>query len=112
MQGYDAEKALAFIRKSIPDKPFLELGPQIEGYIRQAQTLDMQFMQDNAVIGADGYAGDGYYDDDEAFEYIVEEIVHVRGLSDEQAVLVASLVDAYMGAQDAFMRKEGLVSEE
>lgn len=108
MQGYDQEKALDFIKRTVNRKGFAELGPAVDGYLQQAQALDLQYMQENGVLDAEGYEGEGYYDDDEAFEFIVEEIVKVRGLGDEEAVLAASVVDAYMGAQEAFLRKEGL----
>ena len=108
MQGYDAEKALAYIQKNVSRKGFSELGPSIDGYLAQAQMLDLQFMRDTGVLNADGFAGDADYDDDEAFEFILEEIVRARGLNEEQEILVASLLDQYMGAQDAFLHKEGL----
>lgn len=111
MQGYDADKALAYIAKTVNRKPFASLGPQIEGYLRQAQELDLQFMRETDVLDADGYEGDGYYDDDEAFEYILDEMVRTRGLGEEEAMLAASLLDAYMGAHEAFLEKEGLADD-
>ncbi len=111
MQGYDNEEAIRFIARNIDRKAFVELGPSIEGYLRQAQELDLKYMHDTGVLDEEGFEGDGFYDDDEAFEFIVEEIVRMRGLNEEQAVLVASLVDAYMGAQDAYLRKMGLSGE-
>lgn len=108
MQGYDREKALAFIRRTVNRKGFAELGPAVDSYLGQAQELDMRYMQEAGVLDADGYEGEGYYDDDEAFEFIVEEIVRTRGLDDDAAILAASVVDAYMGAQEAYLQKEGL----
>lgn len=108
MQGYDEEKALAYITKTIDRSSFRELGPSILGYVRQAQALDLQYMHENDVLDAEGYMGDGYYDEDDALEYIVDEIVKMRGLNEEQAMLVACLVDAYMGVQDAYLRMTGL----
>lgn len=112
MQGYDAEKALEFIQKRVNRKPFAALGNAVDGILRQAQALDLRYMRENAVIDEGGFAGDGFYDDDEAFEEIVEEIVKLRGLSDEQAVLAAALVDQYMAAQEDFLRRQGLVADE
>lgn len=108
MQGYDEQKALDYILKNINRKGFSELGPALEGYVRQAQALDLRFMRETGVLDENGFSGEAEYDEDEAVEYIVEEIVKIRGLSDEQAILVAGLVDAYMGTQDAYLRKEGL----
>lgn len=108
MQGYDMEKALAYIQRNVSRKGFAELGPTADSYLRQAQELDLRYMREAGVIDGEGFEGEGYYDDDEAFEFIVEEIVHTRGLDDEAAILAASVVDAYMGAQEAYLRKEGL----
>lgn len=108
MQGYDQEKALAFIRRTVKRKAFDELGPGIDGYLAQAQALDLQYMREAGVLDEAGYEGDGFYDDDEAMEFIVEEIVKIRGLDEDEAILVASLVDAYLGAQEAYLQKEGL----
>ena len=108
MQGYNEEKALDYIKKSVNRKGFAELGPAVDSYLAQAQALDLRYMRESGVLDGEGYEGDGFYDDDEAFEYIVEEIVKIRGLNDEQAILAASVVDEYMAAQEAFLKKEGL----
>lgn len=108
MQGYDADKALAFIQRTINRKGFAQLGPAIDGYLRQAQELDLRFMRDSGVLDSEGFEGEGYYDEDEAVDYIFDEIVKSRGLGDEEAILVASLLDAYMHAQEDFLYKEGL----
>lgn len=109
MQGYDAERALAYIQKNVNRKGLSELGPAIDGYLAQAQALDLQFMRESGVLDENGFEGDMPYDDDEAFEFILDEIVRVRGLGEEQEILVASLLDAYMSAHDAFLHAEGLV---
>lgn len=109
MQGYDANEALSYIKSAIDRKPFAELCG-IDGYLSQAQALDIDYMHESGALDADGFEGDAYYDDDDAFEYIVEEIIRLRGLSEDEGILVASLVDAYMRAQDAYLRKTGLYS--
>ncbi|GHU84174.1 hypothetical protein FACS1894196_4910 [Clostridia bacterium] len=111
MQGYDNEKALAYIQKSIDRKVFSAIGPLVDSILRQAQALDLRYMREAGVLDAEGWAGAGDYDEDDAIDYIVEEIVKLRGLDDEQAVLAARVVDAYMGAQEAFLKKEGLAEE-
>lgn len=111
MQGYDKQKALSFIARNIDRRAFADLGPALDGYLRQAQALDLQYMRESGVLDESGFSGDGFYDDDDAFEYIVEEIVKLRGLTDEQAIVAATVVDAYMAAQDAFLRMEGLAGE-
>ena len=112
MQGYDSEKALRYIKRNIDSRAFSALGPALDSILRQAQEADLRYMRENSVLDEDGFEGDGYYDEDEAFEYIVEEIVRLRGLDDDQAILAAAVVDAYRGAQDAFLRSEGLAGGE
>lgn len=108
MQGYDQERALAYIRRNINRKDLSELGPALDDILKQAQALDLQYMREAEVLDEEGYEGDGFYDEDEAFEYIVEEIVKTRGLDDDAAIVVASAVDGYMQAQEAFLHQEGL----
>lgn len=108
MQGYDAEKALAFVLRTVNRKGFAGLGSMADTYLREAQALDLAYMREADVIDDEGYQGEGFYDEDDALEYIVEGIVEKHGLDDDAAVLAASVVDAYLQAHDAFMRKEGL----
>lgn len=109
MNGYDREEALAFISKRINRKEHKELADQIEALIGQAIDADMAFMHANGVLDADGNAGDEYYEDDDAFEYMVETIVAQNDLTPEQAVKVAALVDDYMDFQQEYLESKGLV---
>jgi len=86
-----------------------ELADQIEKLVGQAIDADMKYMHDNDVIDADGNAGTAYYEDDEAFEFMVETIVANNKLTPEQAVKVAALVDDYMDYQQAYLESKGLV---
>ena len=108
MNGYDKQEALAFIVKRIPEKDHKELAGMIESLISQAIDADMDYMHKEGVLDAEGNAGDEYYEDDDAFEYMVEYIVAKNDLSPEQAVKVASLVDDYMDHQQAYLESKGL----
>ena len=112
MKGYDKAEALAFITQRIHEKDHPELAGQIEQLISQAIDADMAFMHQEGVIDAEGNAGNSYYEDDDAFEYMVETIVAHNHLSPEQAVKVASLVDDYMDHQQAYLEAKGLVEWE
>ena len=89
-----------------------ELRPEIGEGIAQAIDADMKYMHENGVLDADGNAGDCYYEDDEAFEYMVEALVDANTLTPEQAVKVASLLDDYMDIQQAYLESKGLVDWE
>ena len=108
MNGYDKQEALAFIVKRIPEKDHKELAGMIESLISQAIDADMDYMHKAGVLDEEGNAGDEYYEDDDAFEYMVEAIVAKNKLSPEQAVKVAALVDDYMDYQQAYLESKGL----
>lgn len=108
MNGYDKQEALAYIVSRISPKDHRELTGMIETLISQAIDADMEFMHQSGVLDAEGNAGDEYYEDDDAFEYMVEYIVARNSLSPEQAVKVAALVDDYMDHQQAYLESKGL----
>lgn len=112
MNGYDKQEALEFIVKRIRAKEHPELAGQIESLIGQAIDADMAYMHESGVLDEDGNAGDGYYEDDEAFEYIVEAIAAKGELSGDEAVKMASLVADYMDLQQAYLEQKGLVDWE
>ena len=64
---------------------------------------------DAGHLELDGYAGDAYYEDDEAIEYIVESLAVKNALDPEQAVKLAALVDDYLDAQQMFLESQGMV---
>ncbi len=112
MNGYDKAEAVAFILKAINLKDHPALKDQLEPLIAQAIDADMAYMHESGVLDADGNAGDSYYEDDDAFEAMVEALVAQNDLSPEQAVKVAALVDDYMDAQQAYLESKGLVEWE
>ena len=112
MNGYDKAEALAFIVKRIHAKDHPDLSGMIESLISQAIDADMDYMHKEGVLDADGNACDEYYEDDDAFEYMVEYIVARNSLSPEQAVKVAALVNDYMDHQQAYLESKGLVDWE
>jgi len=112
MNGYDREEALSFILSRIDRKAHPELTDRLDSLIAQAIDADMKYMHENGVLDEDGNAGDCYYEDDDAFEYIVEALVDANTLTPEQAVKVASLIDDYMDLQQEYLEKKGLVDWE
>ncbi|MBQ8555911.1 MAG: hypothetical protein IJ438_08570 [Clostridia bacterium] len=112
MNGYDKQEALTFIVKRIHEKDHPELAGMIETLISQAIDADMEYMHKSGVLDNEGNAGDEYYEDDDAFEYMVEAIVAKNKLTPEQAVKVAALVDDYMDHQQAYLESRGLVDWE
>ena len=112
MNGYDKQEAVAYITARIHEKDHPSLAGLIESLIAQAIDADMAYMHATGVLDEEGNAGESYYEDDEAFEAIVEALVEAGNLSAEQAVKVAALVAEYMDLQQAYLEKKGLVEWE
>ena len=55
---------------------------------------------------------DSFYDDDDAFEYISENLIKLYGGNDQTAMRICALVDDYMDLQESYMEQAGLVEWE
>lgn len=80
MHGYDKDAAVAFITRCIRKADHPELAEDIPALVPQMIDADMAYMHEAGVLDADGYAGDAYYEDDEAIEYIVESLAAKNAL--------------------------------
>ncbi|MBQ3278014.1 MAG: hypothetical protein IJG94_02510 [Clostridia bacterium] len=109
MKGYDKEEALAFIIPRIHPKDHPELAEMIPELISQTIDADMAYMHEHHVIDEEGNAGTEYYEDDDAFEYMVETLAEKNHLDPVKAVKLASLVDDYMDYQQEYLESKGLV---
>ena len=109
MHGYDKDAAVAFIPRCIRKADHPELAEDIRALVPQMIDADMAYMHEAGVLDDDGYAGDAYYEDDEAIEYIVESLAAKNALDPEQAVKLAALVDDYLDAQQMFLESQGMV---
>ena len=109
MKGYDKQEALDYILARIHTKDHPELAECLPELISQAIDADMAYMHEHHVIDEDGNAGTEYYEDDEAFEYMVEKLAEQNSLNPVKAVKLASLVDDYMDYQQEYLESKGLV---
>lgn len=108
MQGYDAEAAVAYIAGRMRRDGHRLAPGELEAFIRRAIDADMHYMEETDVIDADGLMGDGEYDDDDAFEALLDELS--GGMDDEGEIdRLAQMLDSYMGAQQDFLNKSGLM---
>ena len=112
MRGYDKEEALQFILQRINRKEHALLADRLGELISQAIDADMAFMLKTHVLDEGGNSGGEYYEDDDAFEYMVETLAAQNDLTPEEAVKVASLIDDFMDLQQAYMESRGLVQWE
>ena len=108
MQGYDAAAAVPFIARAMRKAGHKLDQALLEDFIRRAIEADMQYMLQVGVLDEDGYMGEGEYDDDDAFEALLDMLAGDE--EDEDAVgAVAQLLDSYMAAQQDFMDAAGLM---
>lgn len=107
MQGYDLEAALPFIAAKMRKEGVKAQAEELHDFIRRAIKADFAFMQENEVLTEDGLMGVGEYDEDDAFEAILDMLC---GEEEDDGVIdkTAQWLDAYMTAQAAFMEESGL----
>ena len=108
MKGYDKEEALNYILAKLSNVSY-EIPVPKDALISQAIDADMTFMYQNGILNSDGLGGDEYYDEDDAFEFILEELLRLHLLDGEAAIKVAVFVNDFMEFQYEYMEKKGLV---
>ena len=108
MQGYDAAAAVPFIAKAMRKAGHKNPQEELESFIRRAIEADMAYMLETDVIDEDGLMGEGEYDDDDAFEALLDTLA---GNIEDDAQLdqLAQLLDSFMAAQQDFMEESGLM---
>ena len=109
MKGYDREEAVQFISKRIRPQDHPELKELLPDLIGQIIDADMAYMHKNDVLDEEGNSGGAYYEDDEAFEFMVEKLTTDLNLDPVKAVKLASLIDDYMDYQQEYLESKGLV---
>ena len=107
MQGYDMESAVPFITKAMRKAGHKNPQQELEDFIRRAIEADMAYMREIDVIDDEGLMGEGEYDDDDAFEALLDMLGEDVEDEDEMNEL-AQLLDSYMAAQQDFMEASGL----
>ncbi len=112
MKGYDREDAARAIAARLNARAYSDLGIPLDALVRQAIDADLEYMKSAGVLAEDGTMGDAYYDDDDAFEFLLDRICAERGISGERELRIASFLDDYMDAQQAYMDEHGLLGWE
>ena len=107
MQGYDAEAAVPFIARVMRKAGHKIAQDELESFIRRAIAADMAYMREIDVIDDEGLMGEGEYDEDDAFEALLDVLGEGVGDEDEMNQL-AQLLDSFMAAQADFMEASGL----
>ena len=111
MQGLDEKKALAYmaekLNKQFPGRFTAEEWDKLVEVIYEG---DLAYMRENHVLDEEDMEGDAYYDDDEAFEFIMDVLTAEYGLTEETEMPYAEVLDHYMDLWEQLLEKEGLIS--
>ena len=107
MQGYDIEAAVPFIAKAMRKAGHKNPQQELEDFIRRAIEADMAYMREIDVIDDEGLMGEGEYDDDDAFEALLDMLG--KDADEDSMNQIAQLLDSYMAAQQDFMEASGLM---
>jgi hypothetical protein len=108
MQGYDVEAAVPFIAAAMRKAGHKLPVEELTAFVRRAIEADMQYMQEYGVLTEDGLMGEDEYDDDDAFEALLDMLADDPE-DDEEMDRLAQLLDSYMQAQQDFMDESGLM---
>lgn len=112
MQGYNKQKAMEYLTNSIHQSDYPGLQGHLPQLLSQCIDLEMAYMVSAGVLDEDGFASDGTYDDDDAIEFIVENIISDGSYTPEQCADIAFLADEYLGSNAKYMEYAGLLSYE
>lgn len=110
MQGYDLEAAVPFIAGAMRRAGHKLPQAELEAFVRRTIDADMRYMAQTGVIDAEGMMGEGVYDDDDAFETLLDMLA-ADAQSEDEVDRMAQMLDSYMAAQQDFMEESGLMEE-
>ena len=109
MQGYDKNAALESFMQKI-DRSQLDgmSEARLRSLLSCAIDLDFAYMESAGVLQG-GLMGDSYYDDDDAYEYIVDNLLRQCGGGEDDEILLAQVVDAYMDCQQTYLESQNML---
>ena len=107
MQGYDMDAAVPFIAAAMTKAGVRAPREELTAFIRRAIDEDFAYMREIDVLDDDGMMGEGEYDEDDAFEALLDALADD---SEDDAAMdaLAQLLDSYMEAQQDFLDQSGL----
>ncbi len=109
MQGYNLEEAVEYFLSHIDQRAHRAFSPsELQSLLRLCAEADLDYMEESGVL-KQGVAGDAYYDDDDAFEYIDARLCRLTGANEEKSMHIAALIDDYMDLQQSYLESKGLL---
>ena len=110
MQGYDREAAAAFMLPKLNKAEFRPLADDAQALLAQAIDADFAYMREAGILTADGLMGNAYYDDDDAFEFILDHMAKARRAREKDMDALAAFIDQYMELQEQYLSENGLLN--
>ena len=107
MEFFDLDAAAGYIAPRVKKEVGREFELDVDALVRHALALDIQYMLENGVIDAQGHALDGEYDEDDAFEYILDGLTERMGLDEDAEMAAAQALDAFTDYEAEYMEKAG-----
>ena len=107
MEGYDAKDAGRAITEQIMESGAFEMEKnRIAAIVQTAIELDLVYIERSGALDK------GTYDEDDAFEFIVDGVIVKLGADEAEELDIAALVEAYMDYNDAYMEEHDLIDWE
>ena len=110
MKGYDRQAAVVFMLPRLNKAEFKPIAAEAQTLIEQAIDADFAYMSGAGILAADGTMGEAYYDDDDAFEFILDHMAAARRAKEKDMDALAAFVDQYMELQEQYLGQAGLLS--
>ena len=109
MLGYDKDEALAYILPRVKPELPLNDAAKTQQAIRAMIDAHIRYLHVCGALDEAGDTGEGEYDEDDAFEFILDAVS--AGCTEDEKDALASLVLAFLPCQDDFMDQMGLLGE-
>ena len=106
MQGYDRQSACEYICKYIDKKQNSLLVSEIPALIPRLIDAHLDYLHLCGALDESGDTGEGEYDEDEAFEFLLDRIASGN---DKRMDALATLVECFLLLQDEYMEQAGLL---
>lgn len=108
MAGYDKKAALEYILGAIDMKAHRLLKADMPRLLAAIIDADIAYMHISGTLDETGDTGEGFYDEDDAFEYILSLLARKENADEKKEEALASLINDFMPAQSRFMEFSGL----
>ena len=112
MQGYSREAAAAFMLPKLNRAEFKPIAADADNLVAQAIDADFAYMHSAGILTDEGLMGGAYYDDDDAFEYILDALAGPKKPAEPEMRALSAFVDQYMELQEQYMASADLIDWE